>query len=170
LTAVRTALAALTSARTAAVLELGRIESRRNESEEELQRTGGELTGLLESIETLEEELLRLKAEILRYEGEVESVESELNPLGKGRAEEDILSDLKEITERIASLQDTSCKSVEGREVVGGGTTTQLTTDCLLAGIKQALSWFFDREGSSGMDPSVRGPMELGGASVGELL
>ncbi|KAF4693992.1 hypothetical protein FOZ60_009432 [Perkinsus olseni] len=143
LTAVRTALAALTSARTAAVLELGETESRRNESEEELRRTGGELTGLL-------------KAEILRYEGEVESVESELNPLGKGRAEEDILSDLKEITERIASLQDTSCKSVEGREVVGGGPTIQLTTDCLLAGIKQALSWFFDREGSSGMDPSVR--------------
>ncbi|KAF4665328.1 hypothetical protein FOL46_003748 [Perkinsus olseni] len=156
LTAVRTALAALTSARTTAVLELGRIESRRNESEEELHRTGGELTGMLESMETLEEMSLRLKAEILRYEGEVESVESELNPLEKGRSKEDILSDLKEITERIASLQDTSYKSVEGREVVGGGPTIHLTTDCLLAGIKQALSWFFDREGSSGMDPSVR--------------
>ncbi|KAF4740440.1 hypothetical protein FOZ62_007984, partial [Perkinsus olseni] len=76
LTAVRTALVALTSARTAAVLELGETESRRNESEEELRRAGGELTQILESMEKLEEKSLRLKTEILRYEGEVESVES----------------------------------------------------------------------------------------------
>ncbi|KAF4677431.1 hypothetical protein FOL47_001643 [Perkinsus chesapeaki] len=149
LTNIHSQLEELVAAKATASTNVDELASSLSRIEKEIGHISGELTEVLETIDQLEIEADRLTERTQEQARAVEELRSKLNEFRDDERDKvAIEKDLLEVTERIESFRETLLSIEErGRESQESMTLetsrAQLTTSCLAAGIRKALSWVF---------------------------